>query len=270
MRISSRALLQRLVTYPALLTIMPLYSIATNKKPILDAFYLIRGFPHGYLKGKNRVAFYDGLMIVFPFDEDPSFDDVWLRNVYYPYVPQRQHIVIDAGAHMGNFTLKIARHVKKVIAIEPEPVSYKFLALNIHLNKLEDKAFSYNLALGEKNGQTYLDRSRYGFGRTKTTTEKTNYPVSIRTIDSLAEEIGLEQVNLIKIDTEGSELEILKGARKTIQRYKPDLLIAAYHFKDEHLTVADYLQKQGYTVFNYRVPLFLSSGEEIYLCAKNT
>jgi len=249
---------------------MLLYNTATNKKPILDAFYLIRGFPHGYLKGKIRVAFYDGLRIILPFNEDPSLDDVWLRNVYYPYVPQRQHKVIDVGAHIGAFTLRIARHVNRVIAVEPEPVNYKFLTINIHLNKLKDKVFLYNLALGDKDEQVYLDRNGYGFGRTKITTERTEYSSCMRTMDSFVEGIGLEQVDLIKIDTEGAELKILRGAKDTIKRCKPDLLVAAYHFENEHLIVADYLRReQGYTVFAYRVPLFLSSAKEVYLYAQN-
>ena len=98
---------------------MSLYNITPNKKSVLDAFYFVRGLPHGYLKGKIRIAIYDKLKIVFPFNEDPSFDDVWLRDVYYPYEPQSNHIVIDVGAHMGFFTLKIVRSVKKVVAVEP-------------------------------------------------------------------------------------------------------------------------------------------------------
>jgi len=268
MKISFRTLSQRLITYPALLPIMLLYNVVTNKKPILDTFYLVRGVPHGYLKGKLRIASYDNLKIVFPFDEDPSFDDVWLRDVYYPYVPQNNHVVVDIGAHMSFFSLKVARKVKNVVAVEPDPTNFKFLTFNIHLNKLQDKVVLYNLALGERDGQIYLDRSGYGFGRSKTTTEKTDCSVEMRTVDSFMEEIGLERVDLIKIDTEGSELEILKGARKTLLKYRPDLLIAAYHFNKEHLILTRYLKKYGYRVFCYRAPFFLSSDGEVYLYAK--
>jgi len=269
MKTSFRALLQRLVTYPALLPIMPLYGVVANKKPILDAFYLVRGFPHGCLKGKLRVASYDDLKIVFPFEEDPSFDDVWLRGVYYPYAPQNDHIVVDVGAHMGFFTLKVARKVRKVMAVEPDPTNFKFLELNIRLNKLRDKVVLCNLALGERDGQIYLDRSGYGFGRSKVTTKRTDWLIEMRSVDSFVEEMGVDKVDLIKIDTEGSEVEILRGAGKTLQRYKPDLLIGAYHFDGEHLMLAGYLREYGYNVFCYRVPLFLSSSEEVYLCAKS-
>jgi len=243
--------------------------MVANKKPVLDAFYFVRGLPHGYLKGRARVALYNDFKIVFPFDEDPSFDDVWLRDVYYPYEPKSDHVVIDVGAHMGFFTLKIAKNVKKVVAVEPDPVNFKFLAFNVRLNKLEDRVVLHNLALGERDGQAFLDRSGYGFGRSKITTEKTDYLTKIKTVDNLISEDGLERVDLIKIDTEGSELEILEGAKETLQEYKPDLLLAAYHFNQEHLTLADYLRKYGYNIFCYRVPLFLSSSEEVYLHAQS-
>lgn len=269
MKVPFRAFVHRILTYPLLLPIVMLYELSSaNRRKILDVFYMVRGFPHGYVKDKNRVAFYDNFRIIFPFDEDPSFDDVWLRNVYYTYVPQQHHIVIDVGAHMGFFILKTVRDVKKVIAVEPDPTNFEFLGLNIRLNKLEDKVLLYNLAFGEKDGEIYLDRSGYGFGRSKITTSKADCLVEMRTVDSFMEEIRLRQVDLIKIDTEGSELEILKGARKTLQKHRPDLLIAAYHFNKEHLILADYLKKYGYRILSYRVPLFLSSSEEIYLYAK--
>jgi len=248
---------------------MPLYSVAANKKPVLDAFYFVRGFPHGYLKGEVRIALYDNFKIVFPFNEDPSFDDVWLRDVYYLYEPKSDHVVIDVGAHMGFFTLKISRNVKKVVAVEPDPVNFKFLTFNMRLNKVDDRVVLCNLALGERGGQVFLDRSGYGFGRSKITTEKTDCLVETRIMDSLVEEIGLDRVDLIKIDTEGNELQILKGAEKTLQKYKPDLLLAAYHFYQEHLILAEYLRKFGYNIFCYCVPLFLSSSKEVYLHAKS-
>lgn len=269
MKISFRAFLHRIVTYSILLPFMPLYKVVADKKPILDAFYFVRGLPHGYIEGGVRVALYNSFEIAFPFNEDPSFDDVWLRDVYYPYEPKSDDVVIDVGAHMGFFTLKIAKDVKKVVAVEPDPVNFKFLAFNVRLNNVEDRVILHNLALGERDGQAFLDRSGYGFGRSKITTGKTDYLTKIKTVDNLISEDGLERVDLIKIDTEGSELEILEGAKETLQGYKPDLLLAAYHFNQEHLTLADYLRKYGYNIFCYRVPLFLSSSKEVYLHAQS-
>lgn len=113
MKLSPRILFHRLLTYPPLLPIMSLYRLFRNKKPVLDAFYFLRGLPHGFLRGNLRIALFEGYKIVFPFNEDPFFDDIWLRDVYYPYNPSKNDLVFDIGAHMGFFTIKIARRVKK-------------------------------------------------------------------------------------------------------------------------------------------------------------
>jgi len=269
MRISCRALVQRLVTYPLRLPIMPLYKLAENKRPVLDVFYLFRGTPHGYLKDATRIARYEGLCMAFPFNEDPSFDDVWLRNVYYPYGPQRDHVVVDVGAHVGSFTLKIARSVHKVVAIEPDPSNFCFLKSNVVLNRLEDKISCYNLALGERNGKAFLDRSGYGYGRSKTTTVKSQCPTIVRKLDAFVEELEPDRLDLVKVDTEGSEIDILKGAERTLREYRPKLLLAAYHFANEHLMLARQLRKHEYRVCYYEVPFFLSTHKEPYLFSES-
>lgn len=267
MRISPRAFLQRLLTYPLLMPIMPLYYLATDKKPVLDAFYFVRGFPHGYLEGGTRIASYNGLKIAFPFEEDPSFDDVWLRNVYYPYQPRRDHVVMDVGAHMGFFTLKIAGKVARVIAVEPDPTNFAFLSRNVKINGLDGKVILENFALGEKEKMIFLDRDGYGFGRTKVTSKKTDCLTEMKTIDGLAKEVELDRLDVIKIDTEGNELKILKGAKNTLAKHKPVLLLAAYHIEQEHIVLASCLRQYGYNVFVYRVPLTLSLKQEVYIYA---
>ena len=246
---------------------MPLYYLATDKRPVLNAFYSVRGFPHGYSKGGTRIASYNGLNIAFPFEEDPSFDDVWLRNVYYPYQPRRDHVVMDVGAHMGFFTLKIARKVARVIAVEPDPTNFRFLSRNVNVNKLGGKVALENLALGEKERMIFLDRDGYGFGRTKTTSAKTCVSVRMTTIDNLVDRERVDRLDIIKIDTEGNELEILRGATAALKKYKPDLLLAAYHFHCEHIHLARFLKSLRYTVSCYSIPLFLSNGTETYLHA---
>ena len=247
---------------------MLLYFVTQNKRAILDVFYWLRGIPHGYLRGKLRVASYAGLKIVFPFIEDPAFDDVWLRDVYQAYTPQKEDVVVDVGAHMGFFALKVARKVKKVIAIEPDPDNFNFLLQNVCRNKLNDKVISQNVALGEHYGNIFLDRTAYGFGRTRSTTKKTPYLSKLRTLTGLLSESNLGKASLIKIDTEGFELDVLEGSVETLQRDKPDLIIAAYHYPNESHNVSDFLKKHHYSVFFYCMPLFLFGGKETYLYAR--
>ena len=247
---------------------MLLYAAVQDKDTVLNAFYKLRGAPHGYSRGQLRIAIYNGLRITFPFKEDPAFDDVWIREVYQEYIPRKEHVVIDVGAHMGFFTLKIVNAVSQIIAVEPDPVNFKFLLYNIHSNRLDDKVALINVALGEKRGKIFLDRRAYGYGRSRSTTAKTDCQSEMWTLDDLLCGRGLKKVSLVKIDTEGFELDVLKGSVNTLCEYKPDLIIAAYHFRKEYLLISDFLKKHAYLVFYYCIPLFLFGGKELYLYAK--
>ena len=57
---------------------------------------------------------------------------------------------------------------------------------------------------------------------------------SATTIDAIAEELGLDRVNFIKMDIEGSERYALQGAETVLARYAPRLAIASYHLPDDH------------------------------------
>ena len=260
--------MHRILTYPVLSLIMAVYAVAENKRRVLNFFYRVRGIPHGIMRCGIRIAFYDGLVITFPYVEDPAFDDVWLRQVYYAYVPRRKDVVIDVGAHMGFFALKIVRSVKKIVAVEPDPSNFKFLSYNVHLNNFSHEIVTRNIALGEKNGKIFLDRSGYGYGRSKSTTRKTDFQLEMQTLDNLVREEKLDEVGLIKIDTEGFELDILKGSIRTLEQCKPNLIVATYHFPMESQLVAEFLKKHDYAVSFYRMPLFLFGGSELYLYAK--
>ncbi|MDI6847458.1 MAG: FkbM family methyltransferase [Candidatus Bathyarchaeia archaeon] len=211
-----------------------------------------------------RIARYDGMNIIFPSKEDPFFDDVWLRNVYYPYTPNSEDVVFDIGAHMGFFTLKVARKVKWVIACEPDPQNFVFLMQNVKYNNLSNvKTFNY--ALGERNCDVFLERG-YGGGRTKVTRSNTMVRTRMITLDTLVKQLGLHP-DVIKIDVEGYELQILKGAKKVLACFKPKLIIAAYHYPGELKEIANYLSELGFKCFHYSVPLVLQKTNEAYVWA---
>ena len=253
------------MSYPVSLPIFAAYFLSRNSKA-LDLFYTIRSMTHGIPIGKGlRLARIKGLWLVYPSREDPNFEDVFLRDVYHAFVPVQDDVVFDVGAHMGFFTTKIAKQVKKVVSFEPDSVNYRFLLANISLNSISNIS-SMNCAVGKENGFLFLENN-YGHGRTKTTDTKTGRKVIVRTIDSLTKELKLTP-SLIKIDTEGYESNILFGALSTLSKSKPKLLIAAYHYPNEAREIAEYLTRRGYCCYLYTVPLTLQSDRETYIYAK--
>lgn len=117
-------------------------------------------------------------------------------------------VVIDAGANIGDFTVKAARKVGPeglVIAIEPMPQLVKFLRHNINLNQL-DNVVVIEAALSSHNGVNNMQFEGVG---SRISSEGQNH-VNVKTIDSLLLEHNIRNVDVLKMDIEGSEYEALK------------------------------------------------------------
>lgn len=259
-----RTLLQRLITYPVLAPLAIGYKV-TKRPRILEVFHSIRSLPHGApLKNGLRIANYGGSRILFPSNEDPFFDDVFLRDVYHPYRPKREDVVMDIGAHMGFFTVKTARYVEKVLAFEPDPASFKFLIFNIKNNALSN-VVALNCALGDEKGFMFLERDG-AFGGSRLTFQNTGVEVKVEKLDDVVGELGISPT-MLKIDTEGHEMEVLKGARRTLIKNRPTLVIAAYHYEDEAKKIARMLLEMGFIVSIYYCHLVLQRIKETYVYA---
>jgi FkbM family methyltransferase len=129
--------------------------------------------------------------------------------------------VIDAGANIGVFSVyAAAKHPDATIyAFEPAPKTFAALKENA---KYYPNIKAFNCGLGEQEGKmpfvlsSHSGENYVGAGGTLL--------VDIKTIDSLA-----LPANFIKMDTEGYEGNILKGAQETIKKWKPVIIMSAYH-----------------------------------------
>lgn len=255
------------MTYPILTPVILGY-MSTKDSRMLDAFYSIRSIPHGFpMKNGLRLAKYKGNRILFPSREDPFFDDVFLRDVYYPYKPKNRDTVFDVGAHMGFFTVKVGKHVEKLIAFEPDPYNFRFLLMNIENNALSNVR-AFNCALGDRDDYAFLKRG-YGYGRTRLTETNTGYRVLVRTLDTLVRELSVIP-SMVKVDVEGHEMKVLEGAKSTLTRYKPRLILASYHYQYQSRDVVKYLARIGYSCFIYHVPLPLQKFKDTYVYAEQS
>ncbi|MEM2261339.1 MAG: FkbM family methyltransferase [Nitrososphaerota archaeon] len=108
-------------------------------------------------------------------------------------------IVIDCGAHVGIFTLKAAKVGAKVLAIEPDPLNYVLLKMNIALNGFNN-IHVIKVAVGKEDKGV---EEIIPWGR------KTRVP--IRSIKSIASEFNLEHVDFLKMDIEGAEVDAIDG-----------------------------------------------------------
>jgi FkbM family methyltransferase len=158
-------------------------------------------------------------------------------------------VVFDVGAYFGFFSYHaVQKGAKEVYAFEPNP--YVFEILKKHAEMWNDKIKPYQLALSDKNGEADLFISNeLGVDSTMLENRENsilkfhqyNKKVKVKTmtLDSFVKEYNVERVDFIKIDAEGSEREILKGAKETIKRFKPKMAIAAYHLPDDKKVIPE-------------------------------
>lgn len=142
-------------------------------------------------------------------------------------------VVIDIGAHIGLYTVFFAKIVSagKVHAFEPNPGAFMKLQRHAEINECDNIVLN-NLALGEQSKTVTLQVPE---GRTGSATLSEHLEVTpevgdtisvpvIRLDDYLSGE-DIEHVNLIKLDAEGYEPFVLRGATSTLQQHRPLILM---------------------------------------------
>ncbi len=170
------------------------------------------------------------------------------------------HCVLDVGANIGSHTLSFARIVGPqglVVAFEPERNNFYTLCANVAVNNLRN-VFCFQQAIGNEVGSINVPEIDYdktdNFGGLELDhdySKTTHYPVVLNTLDS----ITLGDVNFIKVDVEGMELKVLKGAIATINQHK-SLLYVENDRKDKAEELIGFIRNLGYEIYEHMPPLF--------------
>ena len=181
---------------------------------------------------------------------DPNCFDSEGVDFIWDYLSEGDTFV-DIGANIGHLTLIGAKKVGsgRVVSVEPHPRTFKFLNKNIKLNKLKNIK-TYNFAIGDENNESLFsdirsdDQNFVGEGGSVT--------IDIKRLDNLNID-GI--VNLLKIDVEGYELFVLKGALETLSRteaiyvevYETNFERYSYHLKE----ILEMIIKNNFKVFRF-------------------
>lgn len=164
-----------------------------------------------------------------------------------PRLPEHA-LVVDVGANIGNHTVYLSKVMGlKVIAVEPNPPALRLLRQNIQLNEVHDQVELHAVALGAEDGEaTMQDNDPNNLGRASVAMRKAGTPrdvtVQVRRLDDI---VGNRHPSLIKIDVEGMEPAVLRGATAVLQRVHPDLLIEAAT-GDQLASVEEIIRPLGY------------------------
>jgi FkbM family methyltransferase len=136
---------------------------------------------------------------------------------------------------LGLYTLFASRLVGEqglVVALEPSQREFQRLQAHIALNKATNVR-SRRLAVADREGEVSLNVATqethghnslgpFGIEDTELAYVET---VPAKPLDAIVEEEGLQRVDFIKIDVEGAEYKVLQGARRTLERFRPILLL---------------------------------------------
>jgi FkbM family methyltransferase len=124
-----------------------------------------------------------------------------------------------------------------VFSFEFVPAYLAILHTNCDLNPaLRDRIQAIPVALWDESSATVTYNDN-GPGARVVSASGGVAQVRTHTIDSFVKEIGLKQVDFIKMDIEGAEWKVLRGAEETLRRYRPRLAIALYHRPDDFLVI---------------------------------
>ena len=147
------------------------------------------------------------------------------------YFNLKEGVFVDIGANVGRYTILQGRKLKKgrVVAIEPAPIDFKILNKNIKLNHLKNVT-SVKVACSDKKGKAdfWLGAEGNGTAHSLTEIKDRSKKISVKTdtLDNVMEELNIEKVDLIKIDVEGAEPSIFRGASKTLENH-PTIIFEA-------------------------------------------
>jgi len=161
-------------------------------------------------------------------------------------------LFLDIGADLGTFTVSVGNAFKKdkgvlLAAFEPAGPSFSLLEENVSLNSLREKTALFNIALWSEDDKE-LD---FGFnpeapGSSGLKTKGPSFKVAkikTKTLDSILGEMAADfEALVIKMDIEGAEIEVLKGAERTLKKGKEIYLLAEDFIRPE---VVGYLQGIG-------------------------
>lgn len=187
--------------------------------------------------------------------EDDSHFTVWVkeagrldhhRSILERSLPYLNGVVVDVGANIGTHTFFYAQHASKVIAIEPLPAAMECLRHNL---RNFDNVELIHAAAGASVGTVDLYTPEKNYGASFTVVGSSTPVV---TIDSL----GLPACSYMKLDAEGDEIAILRGAEVTIARCRPVLCVecnpCTLSRKGlKHTELLDCIRAFGYEIRDY-------------------
>lgn len=203
-------------------------------------------FSSKIVKLNDNLYYYNGYYLpVNQFDSSVFFTRYGIDKLTTLDSVRNKHI-IDAGGYVGDTALLFSSYTDKDIHVfEASPSNMDIIRETIRLNHL-DNIVPVSKALGEKSGTATFSLGERNSCNSLVERPGYNYPdhieVPVVTLDDYVRENNIE-VGLIKVDIEGGEQLLLKGAVETIRTQHPILLISIYHSANDFFEIKPMIEK---------------------------
>lgn len=169
----------------------------------------------------------------------------------------KDKVVYDVGAFHGLLTCFFAKQARHVVAYEPTPPTHERLIDNVRLNKFTNVTLR-KCGVASQSGSLTMMWNPLTPGASKSSSPDAALPagnkretVPVVRLDEDIAAKGLPKPEFIKVDVEGMELDVLKGAEKTLLSCRPTLFLEMHgetmkEKREKTAAVVDFLLKSGY------------------------
>jgi FkbM family methyltransferase len=243
--------------------------------PSNHGMMIVNRFDYQMVSGEPNRGYGVGFQILNTqsFDQEEVDDVLRILNIRRAIYGDGV-VALDCGANIGVHTIEWAKHMYNwgnVSSFEPQEKIFYALAGNITLNNCFNVKAN-NVALGDENGKINIPQLNHfkssSFGSFELEKNENNEfigqtidynktsEVRIVTIDSFE----FKRVDLIKIDVEGMEEKVLKGAKKTIQEQKPIIVVEKIKSNQENLKV--FFKNHNYNLFDFGLNFLCISNDD--------
>ncbi|WGD33727.1 FkbM family methyltransferase [Olleya sp. YS] len=188
-------------------------------------------------------------------------------SVIFEDLVKNKRTFLDIGSNIGYYSLLAGQSNPKIkiYAFEPAIGPKYYLDKNIELNKFENQIKTFDVALSNSIGVIdfyEVENVKYknlkynlaGEGNTGTKTKSRNFikrEVSTTTLDKFVKQNNIKNIDIIKLDTEGTEIEILNNGKNTIIENQP-IVICETLFNTIEKELEDFFKPLNYLIFNHK------------------
>jgi FkbM family methyltransferase len=208
-----------------------------------------------------------GLGVLNYYDDAVSGEQYFIKKILPKWITRPAPVLFDVGANVGDYSAMLVTSfpLAKVYSFEPHPITFPAL----YRSRQENHMFCYNKALGSSIGKLPLfDTANSDGSQHATLTEAVigeihhqqlvSHVVEVDTLDNFAAEHNIEYIDFIKIDTEGSELAVLKGGSDLLARKR--IGVIQFEFNEMNVYSRSFLNDFRLLLSNYKLMRLLPYG----------